>query len=809
MRLGSWHLALRRRRKWLLSVLLLAATASGLAALRSTVPDAPGLVAYVACAGNNQIQVIDLTSGRTLRRLHAGATPWRLKLDPNGRRLWAEHWYSATTAVIDLETLDVERVLPVRGPGAFSRDGKHYLSFSWPSSAGTRFDTKTLQSLEERSLDVRNVYDIAAARDGKSWYLAQFDPMTQGPRQRYGYVLRYPTGGDGSRGTMPVSLPTGRSPAQVVVLENSPFVLSADRETNGLTLFNEHGARQAVATCKAPQRVIVSETHGRLAVVCWTGSEAHRSRVITYDVDFSARPWPIFRERGSRAVAGGLVSAAFAPGGDRFYAVDRVFHRLLELDFANAEVLRSVETGDVPVDLVLVTLGRAARNRLARSKSRGRRLLVQALARWRTKTPPPAGLSWVEQVRTVKRVSAAQDEAAEPARPERRSRVSFKWPDAFRTESEAAPVRLARGGYSISLEPSGRFWVAPRQELLSTALTLASLPEEVALKALSGATEHSPFLRGGLAIDLVAEKTEGNARYLVIGTLGNGEASSQLWLNAETGQPARLIEQFPTFGSHGHHDKNLSNLLETRFHDFEPVAGYPMPHRLERRIHGDPFQEVRIGQVSVKESLPEQRFVLATLGGADAKAELLSLVPTAPAGDQPGRAVPVLEYGYLRAPAEPHPPYNSSPPTSGPRLDYLADFGVHPVPVPLELQVHNLEHGGVGVQYHCREPCPELAGKLAALAAEFDDVFVAPYPFMTTLIALSAWGRLEILDRFDAAKIRRFIAAYAGRDHHRLDAGGHAMNPEGFSGAARARAAEAAQAARGAIEQVRGHSPEP
>jgi hypothetical protein len=134
--------------------------------------------------------------------------------------------------------------------------------------------------------------------------------------------------------------------------------------------------------------------------------------------------------------------------------------------------------------------------------------------------------------------------------------------------------------------------------------------------------------------------------------------------------------------------------------------------------------------------------------------------------------VPVLPHPYLAHPREPHPAYASDPPTSGPRLPYIADWGVHRLPVPLELQAHNLEHGGVLIQYNCPEPCPELAAQLEEIARQRDFVLVGPYPRMESKIALTAWGRIETLDGFEPDRILRFVDAYAGQDHH--EAGGEA-----------------------------------
>jgi hypothetical protein len=151
--------------------------------------------------------------------------------------------------------------------------------------------------------------------------------------------------------------------------------------------------------------------------------------------------------------------------------------------------------------------------------------------------------------------------------------------------------------------------------------------------------------------------------------------------------------------------------------------------------------------------------------------------------DQPGRAVPLMGNRHLVSPGTPHEPYNSNPPTSGPHVRWVAPWGVHKVPIPLEVQVHNLEDGGVVVQYNCPSACPDLTAKLEALTHRPEllamprarvnpqgppaiRLVVAPYPSMKPAIALTAWGRIETLNRYDDATILRFIKAYIGIDHH-------------------------------------------
>lgn len=135
-------------------------------------------------------------------------------------------------------------------------------------------------------------------------------------------------------------------------------------------------------------------------------------------------------------------------------------------------------------------------------------------------------------------------------------------------------------------------------------------------------------------------------------------------------------------------------------------------------------------------------------------------------GDLPGISLPDQGNRHLGSLDEPHEPYNSDPPTSGPHLSYLAPWGVHERPIPAQLQVHNLEDGGVLVQYGCE--CPELVARLRNLVERHDRyVILAPYPGMASPIALTAWTRMDTLDAFDERRITRFIEAYRGIDHHR------------------------------------------
>jgi hypothetical protein len=135
----------------------------------------------------------------------------------------------------------------------------------------------------------------------------------------------------------------------------------------------------------------------------------------------------------------------------------------------------------------------------------------------------------------------------------------------------------------------------------------------------------------------------------------------------------------------------------------------------------------------------------------------------------PGEFVPSLGNQHISQNEAGLRTYNSDPPTSGPHFPMVARWGVHEIPIPKELQVHNLEDGGVVVQYSCdpkSADCKTLVDRLAEIIGRYEHTVLAPYPGMGHKIALTAWTRIEKFDELDEQRIVRFIDAYHGIDHH-------------------------------------------
>ncbi len=120
---------------------------------------------------------------------------------------------------------------------------------------------------------------------------------------------------------------------------------------------------------------------------------------------------------------------------------------------------------------------------------------------------------------------------------------------------------------------------------------------------------------------------------------------------------------------------------------------------------------------------------------------------------------------------DPHSPYSTTPATSGPHWSIgpvegapkgsPVNWGIYRDPLPDEVLVHNLEHGGVALLYDCPEACPNLIQQIDTILLENQPQLIsAPYSGMTSKIALTAWRRLLLMEEFDEAQILSFIETH-------------------------------------------------
>jgi hypothetical protein len=128
--------------------------------------------------------------------------------------------------------------------------------------------------------------------------------------------------------------------------------------------------------------------------------------------------------------------------------------------------------------------------------------------------------------------------------------------------------------------------------------------------------------------------------------------------------------------------------------------------------------------------------------------------------------------------------YNTDPPTSGLHHPTTIIWGIYDAPIAQINAVHNLEHGGVVIQYGSG-----ISGGVIGQLGEFyrDDpngLVVAPRPQLGNRISLAAWtfdearlverdyegeGRLALCTTFDEGAIRKFVDEYRFRGPERPD----------------------------------------
>ena len=113
--------------------------------------------------------------------------------------------------------------------------------------------------------------------------------------------------------------------------------------------------------------------------------------------------------------------------------------------------------------------------------------------------------------------------------------------------------------------------------------------------------------------------------------------------------------------------------------------------------------------------------------------------------------------------------YDSVPPLGGPHWPSPAAWGVSATTIPDERAVHNLEHGGIVIDYNAIS-ADDLA-KIKALLGSYPrdrynevKLVIQPYPRIAPgTITLTAWGWRQILTAYDDQTVRAFLDAHMNR----------------------------------------------
>lgn len=142
--------------------------------------------------------------------------------------------------------------------------------------------------------------------------------------------------------------------------------------------------------------------------------------------------------------------------------------------------------------------------------------------------------------------------------------------------------------------------------------------------------------------------------------------------------------------------------------------------------------------------------------------------------EPPGVSFPSLGNQHIADPSQAPIPYNSAPPSSGPHIGVLANWGVHEDPIPEALFVHNMEDGGVVFVYDCPEGCDDLVSGLTEIVQDGPRRLLTPYEGIEHdgqeyQAAVAAWTKVYYFDELTddvRGDIETFVSLYEGLDHH-------------------------------------------
>ena len=151
---------------------------------------------------------------------------------------------------------------------------------------------------------------------------------------------------------------------------------------------------------------------------------------------------------------------------------------------------------------------------------------------------------------------------------------------------------------------------------------------------------------------------------------------------------------------------------------------------------------------------------LVVVGGGSGNAKAAAKALTA-AGCQ-YRSYPIQPRAphYTTLNPSPPPHWNSFPPTSGLHYYQWVLWGDYTEPQPLIKSTHNLEHGGVIIQYGSKVPKSDITQINDFWQSDPNAMLIAPLPKLGDKIALTAWGQWAECTHFNKNAFTKFRSAF-------------------------------------------------
>ena len=113
------------------------------------------------------------------------------------------------------------------------------------------------------------------------------------------------------------------------------------------------------------------------------------------------------------------------------------------------------------------------------------------------------------------------------------------------------------------------------------------------------------------------------------------------------------------------------------------------------------------------------------------------------------------------AEGDPVPAYNSNPGTSGDHAAAPAACGIYLQEVPDVVQIHNLEHGAVGIHYLPSLEQAEIERLHEFARTKNSHILVAPRADLSHPVVVTSWTRLLRLDSADVDTISLYYDNFA------------------------------------------------
>lgn len=116
--------------------------------------------------------------------------------------------------------------------------------------------------------------------------------------------------------------------------------------------------------------------------------------------------------------------------------------------------------------------------------------------------------------------------------------------------------------------------------------------------------------------------------------------------------------------------------------------------------------------------------------------------------------------GHLEQ-GETPPTYNSSPATSGRHSPASAQCGIYTSEIPDPVQIHNLEHGTVIIQYQPDLDASEIGALESYARSKPSHILLAPRADLMDPVVVTSWTRMLRLEFVDIETIDLYFGQFA------------------------------------------------